>query len=243
MTAFWDVLDLVLLLVGVALLVLALVLAVALCMTKLVHGTSAAATWTRVVVAATTGVVLLVFTGVVYFHAHPTLEFPKDKSETLTAIGTVSGDVVTAIIAGTTLYAVILLRMAVREQTKQLKASAIQNIGNEMLKIDRWMVDNHPKYRDALTEENSALGAAVAEVYGDLIAQVHGQKDFLGEEKNNFQWENWEKYFRHLINTWPQLRNYMEQHPDWYGEIMIQLASPESQAPERKRGRCARRGE
>lgn len=112
----------------------------------------------------------------------------------------------------------------VKTQTKAIRTSAIQTIGREMLKIDRWMAD-HPEYRDALERpaaEPSALGAAVAEVYADLIAQVHGQKDFLNED-NNFNWANWEEYFKDIIKTWPQLRKFVDEYPEWYGNALNDL--------------------
>lgn len=229
MTAFWDVLDLVLLLVSVALLGLAVVLSVVLCAAKLFKRSSASASWTSAVVAGVTGLVLLALAGVVFRSAHPTLDYPKDKSDTLTAVAAVSGDLITAIIAGTTLYAVILLRMSIREQTigveeqtKQLRASAIQAVGQEMLKIDRWMVDHIGMgYSEALKHPatvDSPLGAAVAEVYADLIAQVVGQRHFL-----DHYYSGWDNYFSDIIEKWPQLKKYMDANGHWYGETLNYL--------------------
>ena len=82
-------------------------------------------------------------------HMHEALD-ESSSAEGLTAVGAASGDVITAIIAATSVIAVLLLWKAVNEQNKQLKASAVQNVGHEMLKIDRWMVDHHPAYLDAI---------------------------------------------------------------------------------------------
>jgi hypothetical protein len=161
--------------------------------------------------------------------------FPDSASEAVTAIGTVSGDVITALIAATTLYAVTLLhrsvgeqkkavhaqRRAVEEQTKQLKITAIQNVNAEMLKIDRWMAD-HPKYIDAIKRpkhEKPDHGAAVAEVYADFIAQVVDHSDYLPDGHS----EPWENYFKEVIREWPQLEKFMTDHPSWYGNTMKKL--------------------
>lgn len=243
MTAFWDVLDLVLLLVSVALLGLTVVLGVLLAVAKLrkrpstgatdahagVQTGGPAATKTSVMVAGVTGLLLLALAGVVFRNAHPTLDFPKDQSDTLTAIATVSGDLITSVIAGTTLYAVILLQRSIREQTngveeqtKQLRATAIQSVGKEMLEIDRWMVDNIERgYGEALKRpaaEDSPLGAAVAEVYADLIAQVVGQRHFL-----DHYYSGWDNYFIDIIHKWPQLKKYMDANGHWYGETLDYL--------------------
>jgi hypothetical protein len=167
------------------------------------------------------GLVFLAFAGAVFFWKHPTLDVIRDKSDALTAVGTVSGDVVTAIIAGTTLYALILLRRAVSEQVKQLKASAVQNVGQEMLKIDRWMADNL-NYIDELKRhatEHSPLGEAVAEVHADLIDQVLGQEDYLPTGDVVY----WKKYFQDIIREWPQLRKFIEKHDHWYRKTVSEL--------------------
>jgi hypothetical protein len=147
--------------------------------------------------------------------------FPDSASEAVTAIGTVSGDVITAMIAGTTLYAVMLLRKSVKEQTEHLKMTAIQNVNSEMLKIDRWMAD-HPKYIDAIKRpkhEKPDHGAAVAEVYADFIAQVVDHSDYLPDGHS----EPWENYFKEVIREWPQLEKFMTDHPSWYGNTMKKL--------------------
>jgi hypothetical protein len=166
------------------------------------------------------GLLFLALARGVFSWEHPTLDFSKDKSDVLTAVGTVSGDVVTATIAGTTLYALILLRKAVSEQVKQLKASAVQNVGQEMLKIDMWMADN-VNYIDKVSDEKySQIGAAVAEVHADLIAQVLSQRDYLPTEHMEF----WEEYFRDLIRKWPQLEQFLKKNHRWYEDTMKELS-------------------
>jgi hypothetical protein len=226
MAAFWDVLGLVLLLISSALLVLAVVVGIGFSSIKLIGKRwSKRATWKKVAAAATTGLVFLALAGVVFLFAHPTLGFSQEKSDSLTAVATVSGDLVAAIIAGTTLYAVNLLRTGVNEQTKQLRSNAIQNIGHEMLEIDRWVVD-HKGYREALERpatENSPLGAAVAEVYADLISQVVGQRDFLED-----YYAGWDKYFNDIIEKWPQLKKYFDEHHHWYGDTLKYLQTQQT---------------
>jgi hypothetical protein len=222
MVAFWDVLALVLLLVSIAFLVLTVVLVVALLWTKRSEKSSEeAASRARTVALGIAGLVFLAFAGGVFSWKHPTLDVLRDKSDALTAVGTVSGDVVTAIIAGTTLYALILLRRAVSEQVKQLRASAVQNVGQEMLKIDRWMADN-VNYIDELklpATQHSPLGAAVAEVHADLIDQVLGQADYLPAGDMVY----WKEYFRDIIHEWPQLRKFMKEKNHWYRKATSEL--------------------
>jgi p-aminobenzoyl-glutamate transporter AbgT len=224
MVAFWDVLALVLLLVSISFLVLTVVLVVALLWTRKFQDSSQesekTATRVRTFALAMAGVIFLILAVVVLLSKHPTLSFDHDKSDTLTAVGTVSGDVVTAIIAGTTLYALILLRRAVAEQVKQLKASAVQNVGQEMLKIDRWMADN-PCYVKAVgNDQHTALGAAVAEVHADLIAQVLSQSEYLPPEHMT----SWEEYFQDIIRMWPQLKKFIEDHGRWYQDAEGSMA-------------------
>jgi hypothetical protein len=222
MVAFWDVLALVLLLVSIAFLVLTVVLVVALLWTKKSEKSSEeAASRARTVALGIAGLVFLAFAGAVFSWKHPTLDVIRDKSDALTAVGTVSGDVVTAIIAGTTLYALILLRRAVSEQVKQLKASAVQNVGQEMLKIDRWMADN-VNYIEELKRratEHTPVGEAVAEVHADLIDQVLSQADYLPAGDVVY----WKKYFRHIIQEWPQLRKFIEDNNQWYRKSVSEL--------------------
>ncbi|MGA8329129.1 MAG: hypothetical protein WB777_07530 [Mycobacterium sp.] len=220
MVAFWDVLALVLLLVSIAFLVLTVVLIIASLWTKKSKNSSDdAASRARTAALGIAGLVFLTFAGGVFFFKHPTLDVFREKSDALTAIGTVSGDVVTAIIAGTTLYALILLRKAVSEQVKQLTASAVQNVGQEMLKIDRWMADN-PSYLDAVRDEqHTPLGAAVAEVHADLIDQVVSQATYLPPEYMN----PWERYFNELICSWPQLEKFLDDHRHWYGKEVVKF--------------------
>jgi hypothetical protein len=220
MVAFWDVLALVLLLVSIAFLVLTIVLVISLLWTKKARNSSEeAASRARTAFLGMAGLIFLTFAGGVFFFKHPTLDVFKDKSDALTAIGTVSGDVVTAIIAGTTLYALILLRKAVSEQVKQLTASAVQNVGQEMLKIDRWMADN-PSYLKAVGDKrHTPLGAAVAEVHADLIDQVVNQATYLPPE----YMPPWERYFKELIREWPQLEKFMDEHRHWYGKEVLKL--------------------
>jgi hypothetical protein len=223
MVAFWDVLALVLLLVSISFLVLTVVLVVALLWTRKFQDSSQesekTATRVRTFALAMAGVIFLILAVVVLLSKHPTLRFDQDKSDTLTAVGTVSGDIVTAIIAGTTLYALIMLRRAVSEQVKQLTASAVQNVGQEMLKIDRWMADN-PSYLKAVRDERQTpLGAAVAEVHADLIDQVVSQASYLPPE----YMPAWRSYFKELIREWPQLAKFMDGHRRWYREEVIEL--------------------
>jgi hypothetical protein len=233
MVAFWDVLALVLLLVSIAFLVLTLVLVVALLWTKKAEKSSEeAASQARTVALGIAGLVFLAFAGGVFYWKHPTLDVLREKSDALTAVGTVSGDVVTAIIAGTTLYALILLRRAVSEQVKQLKASAVQNVGQEMLKIDRWMADNL-NYIDELKRratEHSPLGAAVAEVHADLIEQVLSQADYLPAGDVAY----WKEYFREILHEWPQLRKFIKKNDHWYrksvSELLVDTANPSDSA-------------
>ncbi len=213
MVAFWDVMALVLLLVSIAFLVLTLVLVVAAVWTKRSeNGNEESAARVRITAMGTAGLLALACAGGVFAWKHPSLDVIREKSDALTAIGTVSGDVVTAIIAGTTLYALILLRKAVSEQVKQLKASAVQNVGQEMLKIDRWMADNLAYGRAVADTKYSPLGSAVAEVHADLIAQVRSQKEFLPPDHV----DSWEEYFKDLIDMWPQLKKFIDDHPRWY---------------------------
>ena len=167
-------------------------------------------------VAIILGVILLVLASVLLIH-----HFPDTASEAVTAIGTVSGDVITAMIAAITLYAVTLLRRSVNEQTMQLKITAIQNVNAEMLKIDRWLAD-HPEYVKALEskkDEQPIHGKAVAEVYADFIAQVVDHAEFLPDGHS----EPWENYFRDIIQMWPQLEKFMNDHPEWYLPTMKKL--------------------
>jgi hypothetical protein len=221
MVAFWDVLALVLLLVSIAFVVLTVVLIVGLVWTKVADKWSEnAVSWVRAAMLGIAGLLFLALARGVFSWEHPTLDFSKDKSDVLTAVGTVSGDVVTATIAGTTLYALILLRKAVSEQVKQLKASAVQNVGQEMLKIDMWMADN-VNYIDKVSDEKySQIGAAVAEVHADLIAQVLSQRDYLPTEHMEF----WEEYFRDLIRKWPQLEQFLKKNHRWYEDTMKELS-------------------
>lgn len=227
MVAFWDVLELVLLLVSIALLVLAVVLGVALPISRLLSKISATTLW--IVGAATGGLISLGLAAVVFYCAHPSLKYSRTDSEALQAIGTISGDVVTAVMAGTTLYAVILLRRGVSEQIKQLRASAIQNIGREMLEINRWAAD-HPEYIEDIkrhASENSPRAAAVAEVYADFIEQFITQEEFLPDGHV----EPWERYFRDIIKEWPQLKKYMDERPHWYPDSMTELLVSEGTTP------------
>jgi hypothetical protein len=211
--AFWDVVALVLLLVSIAFLVLTMVLVVAVVWTKQSEkATEERAARVRITAMGVAGLLALACAGAVFAWKHPSLDVIREKSDALTAIGTVSGDVVTAIIAGTTLYALILLRKAVSEQVKQLKASAVQNVGQEMLKIDRWMADNLDYGKAVSDPKYSSLGSAVAEVHADLISQVRSQKEFLPHDHV----ESWEEYFQDLIDMWPQLKKFMDDHPRWY---------------------------
>jgi hypothetical protein len=221
MVAFWDVLALVLLLVSIAFVVLTVVLIVGLVWTKVADKWSEnTVSWVRAAMLGIAGLLFLALARGVFSWEHPTLDFSKDKSDVLTAVGTVSGDVVTATIAGTTLYALILLRKAVSEQVKQLKASAVQNVGQEMLKIDMWMADN-VNYIDKVSDEKySQIGAAVAEVHADLIAQVLSQRDYLPTEHMEF----WEEYFRDLIRKWPQLEQFLKKNHRWYEDTMKELS-------------------
>jgi hypothetical protein len=228
MVAFWDVLALVLLLVSVAFLVLTAVLVVGMLWTKRVEKSSEqTASRTRTLALAAAGAAFLVLALTVLLSKHPALDLTNAKADTLTAVGTVSGDVVTAIIAGTTLYALILLRRAVSEQVKQLTASAVQNVGQEMLKIDRWVADN-PTYLDAVADErHTPLGAAVAEVHADLIDQVVSQASYLPAE----YMPPWERYFKQLIREWPQLEKFMDDHRRWYRQELLDLIDA-AKAPE-----------
>jgi hypothetical protein len=221
MVTFWDVLALVLLLVSIAFVVLTVVLIVGLVWTKVADKWSEnTVSWVRAAMLGIAGLLFLAIARGVFSWEHPTLDFSKDKSDVLTAVGTVSGDVVTATIAGTTLYALILLRKAVSEQVKQLKASAVQNVGQEMLKIDMWMADN-VTYIDKVSDEKySQIGAAVAEVHADLIAQVLSQRDYLPTEHMEF----WEEYFRDLIRKWPQLEQFLKKNHRWYEDTMKELS-------------------
>lgn len=220
MVAFWDVLALVLLLVSIAFLVLTMVLVVASVWTKQSEkSTEEASARVRIAAMAIAGLLALACAGGVFGWKHPSLDVIRAKSDALTAVGTISGDVVTAIIAGTTLYALILLRRAVSEQVKQLKVSAVQNVGQEMLKIDRWMADN-AGYLEALSDRKpSPLGAAVAEVYADLIDQVMGQADYLPAD----HMQPWKNYFNDRIQAWPQLKQFIVDHDGWYREANKQL--------------------
>jgi NADH:ubiquinone oxidoreductase subunit 5 (subunit L)/multisubunit Na+/H+ antiporter MnhA subunit len=225
MVAFWDVLALVLLLVSIAFLVLTVVLVVALLWTKKFKDSSQesekekTASRVRTVALAMAGVIFLILAVAVLSSKHSTLSLDHDKSDTLTAVGTVSGDFVTAIIAGTTLYALILLRRAVSEQVKQLTANAVQNVGQEMLKIDRWMADN-PNYLMAVGDKLcTPLGAAVAQVHADLIDQVVSQASYLPPEYMPL----WTRYFEELIREWPQLEKFMDDHRHWYGKEVAKL--------------------
>ena len=129
-----------------------------------------------------------------------------------------------AITAATMLYAVASFRKVLSEQTKQLQAAAIQGVGEEMLRIDRWMAD-HPNYFHEVRRpgpEQTVEGAAVAEVYADFIAHVMSLEDFLPED----HMDAWKTYFSQ-IQTWPQLDNYLEKTPDWYlPEKMEEALSP-----------------
>jgi hypothetical protein len=112
----------------------------------------------------------------------------------------------------------------VQTQAKRLQASVIQDLGYQMLKIDRWMAD-HPEYLEAIKRpdaEESACGAAVAEVYADFIDQVVSQDDLIPPEHI----EAWNEYFRDIIEMWPQLKKYMRDNPRWYLETMNQLLLP-----------------
>jgi predicted nucleic acid-binding Zn-ribbon protein len=175
------------------------------------------------------------------FH-HPKLD-QADPAEGLTGVATASGAIVTAIIAATTLYAVILLRKSVNEQidatnqekkaveqqTKQLRATAIQNVGHEMMDIDRWMAD-HPDHLKALRlpeATQSEKGAAAGEIYADFIDQVVSQEDFLPDDHVKL----WRNYFADIIGEWPQLRKYMEKTaPRWYLETMNDLLKEKAEA-------------
>ncbi|MGO9384770.1 MAG: hypothetical protein ACLP4W_22430 [Mycobacterium sp.] len=154
---------------------------------------------------------------------------PATTSEAVSAVGTVSGDLITAIIAAATLVAVYLLYKSVglldksvgeqaklvEEEVKQLKADACQNVSQEMLTIGRWMAD-HPEYLHAVTRpktEDSALGTSVAEVFADLIDHVSSQAPFLPEGYEGY----WDDYFVHIIGTWPQLDKFITKHRNWYG--------------------------
>ena len=75
MVAFWDVLDLVLLLVSIALLVLAVVLGVALPISRLLSKISATTLW--IVGAATGGLISLGLAAVVFYCAHPSLKYSR----------------------------------------------------------------------------------------------------------------------------------------------------------------------
>jgi hypothetical protein len=225
--AFWDVLDLVLLLVSIALLVLAVVLGVALPISRLLKKISATTLW--IVGAATGGLVSLGLAVIVFYCAHPSLKYSRSDSDALQAIGTISGDVVTAVMAGTTLYAVILLRRGVSEQIRQLRHSAIQNIGREMLEINRWVADN-PGYIEDIkrqASEDSPRAAAVAEVYADFIEQFVTQEEFLPDGHV----QPWERYFRDIIREWPQLKKYMEERRHWYPDSMKELLVSEETTP------------
>jgi hypothetical protein len=105
--------------------------------------------------------------------------------------------------------------------TRAITTSAIQTISFEMLKIDRWMAD-HPDYAKALTapeEQESETGMAVAEVYADFIDAVISQEDLLPDDHMHA----WLDYFHDIFTMWPQLRKYMNAHPDWYLEDQNRL--------------------
>jgi hypothetical protein len=215
MVAFWDVLALVLVLISIAFVVLTLVLVVGMLWTRLSRDWRDETTsWVRAAIMGAAALLSLILARAVFGWEHPTLDFSKDKADVLTAVGTVGGDVVTATIAGTTLYALILLRKAVSEQVNQLKASAVQNVGAEMLKIDRWMADNEEYILELKkpAAEHTPLGEAVAEVYADLISQVRSQRSYLPRE----HMEPWENYFDAIVEEWPQLKKYLQKHDEWY---------------------------
>ena len=207
MTKYETVLYLILALVGVALLILG---------TAAVIGDRINKWWSkfkkaRGPVAITAGVLLLGGA------AHLLVNRTPDSA--VEAIGTVSGDVITSIIAATTLYAVILLNRSVSAQTNQLKVNALQNVSSEMLKIDRWVADN-PKYLAALKvstkQEPPECAAAVAEVYADFIAHVVDNAKYLPEGHINF----WQAYFNDIIGRWPQLEKFMDDNERWYNEAL-----------------------
>jgi hypothetical protein len=229
---FWHVLFLLLQIIGIALVVLGAIILIryfvhqAKATRKLQHP------WVRGLVKFLQqpwvwGLAIIIFGGIFFWAGvilPSQIQAPLGENsvaEGLTAVGTVSGDAVTAVIAATSLFAVILLRKAVTEQTKQLKASAVQNVGHEALKIDRWMAD-HLEYLYALNRpeaDQSARGAAVAEVYADFIDQVVSQEDYLPPS----HMPPWREYFGEIIQTWPQLKKYMKDNPDWYLDTMNEL--------------------
>jgi hypothetical protein len=209
-TKYETVLYLILALLGIALLILGI---------AAVMGNRINTWWSRFKkargpVAITAGALLL--GGAAHLLANRT---PDGAVE---AIGTVSGDVITAIIAATTLYAVLLLRRSVSEQTNQLKVNALQNVSSEMLKIDRWVADN-PKYLAALKVSTKAeppeCAAAVAEVYADFIAHVVDNAKYLPEGHIDF----WQAYFNDIIGRWPQLDKFMADNERWYNEALNAL--------------------
>jgi len=211
-TNYETVLCLILALLGVALLVLGAAAVIGDRINKWWSKSKKA----RGPVAITAGVLLL--GGAAYLLAKPNLT-PDTAVE---AIGTVSGDVITAIIAAATLYAVLLLRTSVSEQSKQLKVNALQNVSSEMLKIDRWAADN-PKYLAALAcstkQEPPECAAAVAEVYADFIAHVLDHAQYLPEG----HFDDWDRYFKDIFDQWPQLEKFMDDHESWYKNALKTL--------------------
>ncbi len=215
-----DVLILVLVLIGVALAVIGPVVGFGMQLGQWVKDKPP---WKLGLVTASFGTALLVLAYVLPYVLHTVLEIAdgEKKAESLTAIGTVAGDVVTAILAATTLYAVILLRRAVNEQVKELRASAVQNVGHEMLRIDRWTAE-HPEHLKAIAlpaDKKSDEGEALAEIYADFIDQVVSQAEYLPDGHVPV----WEEYFDDIIVAWPQLRKYMVNHREWYLDAMNQL--------------------
>jgi hypothetical protein len=209
-TKYETVLDLILALAGIAL----LILGIAAVIGNRINGWWSRFKKARGPVAITAGALIL--GGAAHLLANRT---PDGAVE---AIGTVSGDVITGIIAATTLYAVLLLRKSVTEQTNQLKVNALQNVSSEMLKIDRWVADN-PKYLAALTvstkEKPPECAAAVAEVYADFIAHVLDNATYLPDGHIKF----WKAYFKDIIGRWPQLEKFMNDNERWYNEALKAL--------------------
>jgi hypothetical protein len=168
------------------------------------------------------------------------MHFPDWNWEAIGAIGT-------ALLAAATLVTVLFLKRAAYDQTqalrhqtdalklqtdalnlqtkaleaqaKTLQISADQFITSELLTMGRWLADS-PRLLVAMEKaehEYSFEGENGAAVFADFMDQILRQCELM--ERGHA--ELWIPYFQDKLAEYPQVRNLINLHPDWYNQKLL----------------------
>lgn len=130
--------------------------------------------------------------------------------------------------------ALTLQTKALEAQAKTLQISADQFVTGELLTMGRWLADS-PRLLTAMEspeDKYSFEGENGAAVLADFMDQILRQCELLDLGHS----ELWIPYFRDKLAQYPQVRNIINLHPDWYGQqVLKDLAAEASEgAAERK---------